>query len=239
MLEYNIIKAVENNVFGTLSILRGLSNKVKTLTIISTDKAAQPKNILGLTKRLSEIIAENFFSTNLNSKTKLSIVRFGNVFASQGSAIQLFCEQIKKGGPITVTDFRAKRYFMSIKEACNLVLQSSQLKNKNRIFLLKMGKSIKILDIVKRLINLFGYHENKEKIKIIETGLRKGEKLTEKLSISRRFFKTKHKDILITNEYKYSAISIFSLLESIRRDIANFDERKIVKRIKYFLKKEI
>ena len=126
---------------------------------------------------------------------------------------------------------------MSIKEACNLVLQSCHLKNKNKIFLLRMGKSIKIIDIIRKLIILLGY--NDKEIKIIKTGLRKGEKLKEKLSISRKFFKSKHKDILLVNERKYSSASIAILLQAIRNDMINFNEQKVVKKMRNFLKKEI
>ena len=126
MLENNIDAAIKNNILGTLSLIKSLNKKVKNFIFISTDKAAEPINILGITKRFSELMCQ-YFSKII--KTNFSIVRFGNVFGSRGSAVEIFENQIKNKLPITLTDYKAARYFMSITEACNLVMQCSQLKS--------------------------------------------------------------------------------------------------------------
>jgi FlaA1/EpsC-like NDP-sugar epimerase len=181
LLEQNVLSAIKNNILGTKTLFKSLENIKTNLSIISTDKAVQPKSILGYSKRFSEIFCQVFSKDKHYRKLKLSIIRFGNVFGSDGSVIQLFIEQLKNKKSITITDKRAERYFMSIKEACNLVLQSSHLKKyPNSVFVLNMGKPIKILDMLKRIIKFFNYDYSKTNI--IETGLVNGEKLKERLS---------------------------------------------------------
>ena len=231
LLEKNYEAAIKNNIFGTISVLKSLNNKILTLTIISTDKAAFPKNNLGITKRIGELICQYYLKNN--KKIKLSIVRFGNVFGSQGSAIEIFINQIKKNVPITITSKKAKRYFMSIKEATNLVLQSVSLKNKkNGIFILNMGKPNLITNIVKKLLEFFDIDDYP--IKFIK--LKKGEKIIEKLSTSKNKYKTKHKDIFVVNEKKYDDFRIKELLSYIYK---NNNYKSIIKYFKIFLKKEI
>ena len=153
LLEKNELAAIKNNFIGTLSILRAIKGLSLNLSIISTDKAVFPKSILGITKRASEIIASNFSKNFAYKKTKINIVRFGNVFGSQGSAIETFVDQIKNQKEITITSFNMKRYFMSIREACNLVIQSSALELKDKIFILEMGEQIKIIDLIKKILD--------------------------------------------------------------------------------------
>ena len=234
LLEKNYIAAIKNNIFGTISLLKSLNDKILTLTIISTDKAAFPKNNLGITKRVSELISQYYLINN--KKIKLSIVRFGNVFGSQGSAIEIFINQIKKNIPITITSKKAKRYFMSIKEATNLVLQSVSLKNKkNGIFILNMGKPNLMTTIAKKLLEFFDIYNYP--IKFIK--LKKGEKTIEKLSISKNKYKTKHKDIFIVNEKKYEDFKVKKLLSFIDTQKNNENYKTMMKYFKFFLEKEI
>mgnify|MGYP001357230676 CR=1 FL=1 len=237
IVEQNILKSVKNNIFGTLSVLKSISKKVQNVTIVSTDKAARPKNVLGYTKRISEIISQNFFKNKNLKNTKLSIVRFGNVFASQGSAIQVFLDQINKGSAITISNFRAKRFFMSIKEACNLVIQVSQMiSKKNRITILKMGSPIKIINVINKIINIMGL--DKKNVKVIETGLKKSEKLVEKISISKSFYKTEHPDILSVEEPKYKNEDVELLLSNLQNSIFKYNSKKTLFLMRKFLKKE-
>ena len=238
ILENNPLKAIQNNIFGTISILKSISNDVNNITIISTDKAANPKNVLGFTKRIAEIVSQNYFLNSNLSKKKLSIVRFGNVFGSQGSAVQIFTEQLSKGQPVTISDYRAERYFMSIKEACNLVLQGSQIKTKkNSIIVLKMGKPIKILNVIKKIIELFNINE--KNVPIIKTGLKSGEKLKEKISISDLFYKTKHPDILQIKEPIYSIEQVNKLIIDLTDLVKTYKGHEANLLMKSFLKKEI
>jgi FlaA1/EpsC-like NDP-sugar epimerase len=148
--------------------------------MVSTDKANNPPNVMGATKRIAEMIV-----TGLNEEgcTKISAVRFGNVLGSRGSVIPVFREQIAKGGPITVTDFRMTRYFMTIPEASRLVIQSGALAKGGEIFILDMGEPVKIVDLAKNMIRLSGYSE--DEIEIVETGIRPGEKLYEELLLDK------------------------------------------------------
>lgn len=234
ILEKNIYPAVENNIFGTLNLLETFKNKNKKFVLISTDKAARPKNILGFTKRISEIISQNY-----SSRLKICIVRFGNVFGSQGSAINLFIEQINKGGPVTITNKKVKRYFMSINEACNLVIQSSQINGDSKIFILNMGKPIKIIDIIKKLINYKKQKNPHSKIKIKEIGLGSSEKLSEKLTYTNKLAKTIHPDILMAREPEYSRQDLDNFLKELKKNFQGFNEIGMKRSLKKFLKKEI
>ena len=191
LVQNNPFEAVENNIFGTLNVAQSaISNCVATFVLISTDKAVRPTNIMGATKRIAEQILQSLSNESKETikKTSFSIVRFGNVLGSSGSAIPLFREQIKNGGPITVTDPQVIRYFMTIQEASQLVLQASGMSSGGEIFLLDMGEPVRILDLAERMINLSGMevksNSNPEgDIEIIFTGLKPGEKLFEELLI--------------------------------------------------------
>ena len=177
LMEANPRESVKNNVYGTKNVAEAAKAAgVAKFVMVSTDKANNPPNVMGATKRIAELIVTGL---NENSHTKFSAVRFGNVLGSRGSVIPVFREQIAKGGPITITDFRMTRYFMTIPEASRLVIQSGALASGGEIFVLDMGEPVKIVDLAKNMIQLSGYTENE--IKIVESGIRPGEKLYEEL----------------------------------------------------------
>jgi FlaA1/EpsC-like NDP-sugar epimerase len=177
LMEYNEAEAIINNITGTRNVLEAcVKNDVEQFIFISTDKAVRPTNIMGSTKRASELITIYY---NRKYKLKTSIVRFGNVIGSRGSVLPLFSEQIEKGGPVTVTDPEIKRFFMSIPEASLLVLNASAYSKGGEIYALDMGKQYKLLDIAERLIELSGKQPGE--IQITFTGLRPGEKMYEEL----------------------------------------------------------
>lgn len=181
LMEYNPREAVKNNVYGTKNVAEAAkANNVKNYVMISTDKANHPTSVMGSTKRMAEMIVT---SLNEAGKTKFSAVRFGNVLGSRGSVIPLFRKQIAEGGPITVTDFRMTRYFMTIAEASRLVIQSGALAKGGEIFILDMSEPVKIVDLAKNMIRLSGLTE--DDIEIVESGIRPGEKLYEELLLDK------------------------------------------------------
>jgi len=177
LMQYNPREAVKNNIYGTKNMAEGAKAAgVQSFVMVSTDKAVNPPNVMGATKRIAEMIV-----TGLNEKgqTNFVAVRFGNVLNSRGSVVPLFKEQIKKGGPVTVTDFRMTRFFMTIPEASRLVLQAGSLADGGEIFILDMGEPVKIVDLARKMVHLSGYTESE--IEIREAGIRPGEKLYEEL----------------------------------------------------------
>lgn len=180
LMEYNPREAVKNNIYGTKNMAEAAkAANIKSFVMISTDKAVNPPNVMGATKRIAEMIVTGL---NEKGKTNFVAVRFGNVLNSRGSVIPLFKEQIKNGGPITLTDFRMTRYFMTIPEASRLVIQAGSLAKGGEIFVLDMGKPVKIYNLAKKMIKLSGQTESDIQIK--ETGIRPGEKLFEELLTS-------------------------------------------------------
>ena len=200
IVEKNIDISLKNNFFNTHSLLSYcISKKIKNFTLISSDKAVRPTNIMGATKRLAELSCLYLNKFN-NIETKVSIVRFGNVLESSGSVVPIFKNQILNGGPVTVTDPQITRYFMSLEEASLLVLQSSLMGSGGEIYLLDMGEPIKILELAKKMIRLSGRsikssNSKSGDIEIIFTGLKKGEKIFEELLIDHNSKKTSNKFI--------------------------------------------
>lgn len=194
ILEMQPCKAIRNNIKGTLNLIEAANRfEVERFVFVSSDKAVRPSNIMGVTKRISEIMIENQNSC-AQSTTRFMIVRFGNVAGSVGSVIPLFKKQIEKRGPVTVTHPEVTRYFMTIPEACQLILQASAMGTGGEIFILKMGLPIKIDDLARDLIRLSGYKPEID-IKVEYTGLRPGEKLCEELV-------TEGEDVILTNHKK-------------------------------------
>ena len=206
MIELNNFSGIENNIFGTLSCAEAavLSN-VDTFVLISTDKAVRPTNIMGATKRFSEMILQALSKKYNDKATNFSMVRFGNVLDSSGSVIPLFKKQIKEGGPVTVTDPAIIRYFMTIPEAAQLVIQAGAMSKGGDVFVLDMGEPVKILNLAKKMIHLSGLNVKDSNnpngdIEILFTGLRPGEKLYEELLIGDSVLETEHQLILRSNE---------------------------------------
>lgn len=193
LMETRPQEAIKNNVFGTNNVIQAcIKNKVSRFIMISTDKAVNPTNVMGATKRMTEMLLQ---ANGDNGVTKMAAVRFGNVLGSNGSVIPIFKQQIAEGGPVTITDKNIVRYFMTIPEAAQLVLQAGYYADKGEIFVLDMGEPVKILDLAEKMIRLSGYKPY-EDIDIIEIGLRPGEKMYEELHLSGET-RTKTKNDLI------------------------------------------
>lgn len=215
MVEKNPIEGVQNNIFGTLHCaLAAINSKVETFVLISTDKAVRPTNTMGATKRFAELILQAL-SQRSNVYTRFTMVRFGNVLGSSGSVVPLFREQIRLGGPVTVTDPNIIRYFMTIPEAAQLVIQAGAMGQGGDVFVLDMGEPVRILDLAKRMIHLSGLdvqHKDNPRgdIAIVFTGLRPGEKLYEELLIGDNVSPTQHPRILRAEEeiLKWQQINI-------------------------------
>jgi FlaA1/EpsC-like NDP-sugar epimerase len=192
LVEHNMIEGISNNILGTKNCIDlAIKYNAEKFVLISTDKAVRPTNVMGTTKRICELYAQNVNSKN----TEIVAVRFGNVLDSSGSVIPKFKEQIKNGGPITVTHPDITRYFMLIPEACELVLQAASIGNGGEIFILDMGEPIKIVDLAKKMIEL----SNRDDIKIEFCGLRPGEKLYEELLINDSDKKTAYESITVAS----------------------------------------
>ena len=232
MLENHPWKAVENNVFGTKNLVE-ISDRFRCekFVFVSTDKAVNPFNIMGASKRVSEMIVQNQ-SIIKNSNTNFITVRFGNVIGSVGSVIPLFKKQIQEGGPVTVTHPDIIRYFMLIPEACQLILQAGTMGNGGEIFILEMGEPIKIDSMARDLIKFSGFEPDVD-IKIEYTGLRPGEKLYEELMTDQEnVIPTNHKKILVLNSTKVDLKILTGRLEKLRMEADNRNDEDIRKQFK-------
>jgi len=229
LCEENIDVALTNNIIGTKNIIDlSIKYKVQKVVIISTDKAVRPTNVMGTTKRIGELYAQNVDTKT----TEIVAVRFGNVLGSSGSVIPKFKKQIEAGGPITVTDQRMTRYFMLIPEACQLVLQAASIAKGNELFILDMGEPVKIIDLAQQMIKLYG---KEDEIEITFTGLRPGEKLYEELLIDESEKKTAYSSIFIASPTKYpieqldkdiqALLTSDNKIESLQKIVPEFDHK--------------
>jgi len=224
MVEKNPLEAIRNNILGTYTAaIAAIDCGVETFVLISTDKAVRPTSTMGATKRFAEMILQGL-SRRENIKTRFSIVRFGNVLGSSGSVIPLFRKQIKNGGPVTVTDPKIIRYFMTIGEAAQLVIQAGAMGHGGEVFVLDMGEPVKILDMAVKMIHLSGLHlkdaENPDgDIEIVFTGLRPGEKLYEELLIGENVSPTEHPLIMSADESSGSWGEISEHIELFREAV--------------------
>ena len=229
-LEDNVYAAIKNNIFGTLSLLKASKHKKVHFTFISTDKAVEPKTVLGITKRIGEILITHYATYKNLKKSKFNIVRFGNVIGSDGSALPYFLNQIKQDLPISLTDKKMERYFMTIKEACELVLQSTKINTKNRILFLDMGKPVKILNIITKLFSILKKPKQKLKIKLI--GNKFNEKISEKLVTKNLFYKTKYKKIYSVNEKRIDGEKIDFEMQKLNEKIEKCNNKELFNLIK-------
>ena len=240
LVEYNIIEGIKNNIWGTYNVARcAAQHNVKSFVLISTDKAVRPTNVMGASKRMAELCLQALSDQLKDSRTCFSMVRFGNVLGSSGSVIPLFRKQILKGGPITVTHPDIIRYFMTIPEAAQLVIQASAMAKGGDVFILDMGEPVKIVDLAKNLIQLSGLSVKDEEnprgdIEISYTGLRPGEKLYEELLIGGdNVCKTDHSRIMTAEEIYLPMQELLIVLEKL--DVVRM---RIISRLdKYYWKR--
>ena len=229
MMETNCFQAVTNNIFGTYNVaLVARQFEVKDFVMISTDKAVKPTNIMGVTKRVAELIILGL----QHQRTRFLAVRFGNVLGSNGSVLPIFEEQIRNGGPLTVTHPDAKRYFMLIPEAVQLVLQASTMGKGGEIFILDMGKDVKIDDLARNMIRLAGFEPGRE-IKIVYTGLRPGEKLIEELRFQREnLTSTSHEKIRVLQGGKVDFLQMRGWLDELSAPVESRNVNGLVTMLK-------
>lgn len=222
LVEENVCSGIKNNVFGTLSVAEAsISRKVKNFVLISSDKAVRPTNIMGATKRLAELCVQGIYNKIKSNISNFSIVRFGNVLASSGSVIPKFKKQIIEDGIVTLTHKNVTRYFMTVTEAAQLVIQAGAMGKYSEVFVLDMGKSIKIFDLIIKMINLSGlkikdYKNPNGDVEIKIIGLRAGEKLYEELLIGNNPTKTKHPKIQKINDP-------YILFDKLKKDLNNLE----------------
>lgn len=244
LVELNPLSGIYNNVFSTKSICQAvLESRVKNAVLISSDKAVRPSNVMGASKRLCELIFQSFAEYMLENKTdfsKFSIVRFGNVLNSSGSVLPLFRKQIKNGGPLTITHPEITRFFMTIPEAAQLVIQSSALATGGEVYLLDMGEPVKIKDLALDLIQLSGLTIKDENqpdgdIEIIYSGLRPGEKLYEELLIGSESIPTLHPLIFQSNEPYVSYSELWPLLKELELSVNELDQKKTLELLLKFI----
>ena len=238
LVESNPFAAIENNILGTQVILKAsIRAGVKSFMLVSTDKAVRPTNIMGASKRIAEVLCQN--AAAKESKTVIAMVRFGNVIGSSGSAIPKFREQIRNGGPVTVTHPKVTRFFMGIPEASELVLQASSMAVGGEVFVLDMGEPVKIVDLVKRLIQFSGKivangnNSHLNPIDIVFTGLRPGEKLFEELLIAGKMHGTTHPKIIKLNE-QYPNIDV---INEFMKDLSAVSQNKNIESLRALLSK--
>ncbi|MEZ9368115.1 polysaccharide biosynthesis protein [Shewanella sp. 10N.286.51.B2] len=231
LVEHNVVEGVRNNVFGTLYTARAaIAAKVETFVLVSTDKAVRPTNVMGTTKRMAELVLQAF--SKEDHQTRFCMVRFGNVLGSSGSVVPLFRTQIANGGPVTVTHPEITRFFMTIPEASQLVIQAGAMGKGGDVFVLDMGKSVKIVDLASKMIRLSGFDVRDElnpegEIAIEYSGLRPGEKLYEELLIGDDVTGTEHERIMTANEVHLPWAEYSKILERLDAACHAFDHATI------------
>lgn len=241
MVEYNISEGINNNVFGTLKAAQAaILGGVKNFVLVSTDKAVRPTNVMGATKRLAELVLQGLSteaqprlwgrddSIKAENRTRFTMVRFGNVLGSSGSVIPLFRRQLRRGGPVTVTHPEMNRYFMTIPEAAQLVIQAGSMGESGNVYVLDMGEPVSILDMARKMIRLSGLSVRDEKnpegdIEIVFTGLRPGEKLYEELLIGDNPEPTQHPRICRANEVSLEWADLLMLLDQLSEAVSRDD----------------
>ncbi|MFT6987146.1 MAG: FlaA1/EpsC-like NDP-sugar epimerase [Psychromonas sp.] len=233
LVEHNVVEGIRNNVFGTYYAAKAAINSgVETFVLVSTDKAVRPTNVMGASKRMAELVLQALSQAKFNKSTRFCMVRFGNVLGSSGSVIPLFRRQIQEGGPITLTHEDITRYFMTIPEAAQLVIQSGAMGKGGDVFVLDMGDSVKIKDLAEKLVRLSGLeikdaNNPNGDIAIECTGLRPGEKLFEELLIGDNVQDTFHERIMTANEAMLNWEDLEPLLNKLDKMCHNFDHEGI------------
>lgn len=236
LVEHNVIEGVQNNTFGTLHAAEAaITAGVERFVLISTDKAVRPTNVMGASKRMAELVLQGL--AQRQNKTIFSMVRFGNVLGSSGSVVPLFRDQIRDGGPITVTHQDIIRYFMTIPEASQLVLQAGSMGRDGEVFVLDMGEPVKIADLARKMIHLMGLVEKTPEqpegdIEVVFTGLRPGEKLFEELLIGDDPQGTSHPRIMMAREVSMPWEELEIVLDQLRRASQEFNCKQIVETLK-------
>lgn len=224
MMEWNVPEAIKNNVLGTLTVARMAEEcGASAFVLISTDKAVRPTSVMGASKRVAELCVQTLAP---GSKTRFAAVRFGNVLGSQGSVVPIFKRQIAAGGPVTVTHPDMRRYFMTIPEACQLVLQAGTMGEGGEIFILKMGRLVKIVDLARDLIRLSGLRPD-EDIEIVFTGTRAGEKMYEELTWQDALDETRHPSILVEPREPPAESEVWSGVDGLIRAAGGHDGPKV------------
>jgi len=232
IVEHNVIEGVQNNVISTWNTAEAaLESGVETFVLISTDKAVNPGNVMGATKRLAELVLQGLQERAGN--TRFCMVRFGNVLASSGSVVPLFQEQIRRGGPVTVTHPDVIRYFMTIPEAAQLVMQAGSMAKGGDVFVLDMGRPVRIDDLARRMVSLMGLtvrdaHNPEGDIEIEYTGLRAAEKLFEELLIGTNVMGTDHPMILRAMEHRLSWLRMQQILNELLVALAASDCHRVL-----------
>jgi FlaA1/EpsC-like NDP-sugar epimerase len=232
LMEDNPYEAVKTNIIGTKTVAdQSIRSGVKKFVMVSTDKAVNPTNVMGASKRTAEIYTQSV-GKQKDVGTQFVVTRFGNVLGSNGSVIPIFRKQIEKGGPVTITHKDITRYFMTIPEACNLVLEAGSMGKGGEIFVFDMGESVRIYDLAKKMILLSGLKLGKD-IEIVEVGLRPGEKLFEELlAIEESTKPTHHPKILIADVETYDHGFVTQEVDELKRLLEGCDNLAMVSKIK-------
>lgn len=244
LLEQNELVGVENNVFGTMTVVRAACDaKLRRFTMISTDKAVRPRSIMGASKRVAELIVQAF-ANSADCSTQYAIVRFGNVLDSSGSVVQRFRKQIRVGGPVTVTHQEITRFFMSIPEATQLVLQASAMGDRGEVFVLDMGEPLKITDLARHMVSLSGMTVRDDDnptgdVEICYVGLRPGEKLHEELFLDQELVTTRHPRIQMAKERVIPREELLPMLDGLKQALEHGNRAVVRSRLAEFIAVEM